>query len=113
MTRIGEPQKIEYEERSTEEGDQISLPSVPTEDNENIEDPSVDEYGNKKFEITYESGEYGALYRTFGYDENGNNTLYETDEKNNRTEYTYDSVTSLMKPSKNSGRSFLKSEYYP
>ena len=113
MTRIGEPQKIEYEERSTEEGDQISLPSVPTEDNENIEDPSVDEYGNKKFEITYESGEYGALYRTFGYDENGNNTLYETDEKNNRTEYTYDSVTSLMKTSKNPGRSLVNYEYYP
>lgn len=113
MTRNGEPQKLEYKEESTEEGDQISLPSEPTDGSESVEDPSVDEYGNKKFEITDESGEYGALYRTFGYDENGNNTLYETDEKNNRTEYTYDSVTSLMKTSKNPGRSLVNYEYYP
>lgn len=113
MTRNGEPQKLEYKEESTEEGDQISLPSEPTDGSESVEDPSVDEYGNKKFEITDESGEYGAFYRTFGYDGNGNNTLYETDAKNNRTEYTYDSVTSLMKTSKKPGRSLINYEYYP
>ena len=42
-----------------------------------------------------------------------NSSLYETDEKNNRTEYTYDSVTSLMKTSKKPGRSLINYEYYP
>lgn len=111
MTRNGEPQKMEYVEESVEAGDKVELASE-SDEVEEAADLSLDEYGNKKFEITDAAGEYGSLYRTFGYDQNGNNTVYETDEKNNRTEYTYDPVTSLMKSSKQPGRGTINYEYY-
>lgn len=110
MTRNGEPQKMEYVEEITEAGDEVELPAE-TEETETPEDLSLDTYGNKKFEIASVEGEYGSIYKTFGYDENGNNTLYETDDKNNRTNYTYDSVTSMMKSSQAPGRGLINYEY--
>ena len=54
----------------------------------------LDEYGNALTETTFTDGELGTIYRAFGFTENGNDLVSETDARGNDTVYTVDSVTS-------------------
>lgn len=62
-----------------------------------------DAYGNTLTETTFTDGEFGTIYRSFGYntdawclqgDDTGNNLTEETDARGNKTFYTVDSDTS-------------------
>ncbi len=54
----------------------------------------TDEFGNALTETTFTDGTLGTVYRSFGYDENGNDLVQETDARGNVTTYTVDPVTS-------------------
>ena len=54
----------------------------------------LDAFGNTLTETTFTDGEFGTIYRSFGYDEDGNNLVKETDARGNATEYTVDGETS-------------------
>ena len=51
-------------------------------------------YGNALTETTFKDGEFGTIYRSFGYDSSSNNLISETDARGNFTNYTVDSETS-------------------
>ena len=53
-----------------------------------------DEFGNALTETTFKDGEFGTIYRAFGYRANGNDLLSETDARGNVTTYDADPVTS-------------------
>ena len=56
-----------------------------------------DAYGNALTETTFTDGEFGTIYRSFGFntgDDSGNNLIRETDARGNDTTYTVDSETS-------------------
>lgn len=53
-----------------------------------------DAFGNPLTETTFTDGEFGTIYRSFGYDENGNDLIRETDARGNTTVYTVDTSTS-------------------
>ena len=62
-----------------------------------------DLFGNILTETTFTDGEFGTIYRSFGFntdnaqlvgDDTGNNLICETDARGNRTQYTVDSETS-------------------
>lgn len=53
-----------------------------------------DDFDNILTETTFTDGEFGTVYRSFEYDENGNNLTIETDARGNKTVYTVDPVTS-------------------
>ena len=91
-------------EEETEETADSSYSSESVEESEE-KDPSIDKNGNAIFSIMNQEGKKGTLYKTFGYSENGNDKLYETDHRNNRTEYTYYEDTSLVKTMKEPCRS--------
>lgn len=54
----------------------------------------VDAFGNTLTETTFTDGEFGTIYRSNEYDENGNNLIKETDARGNTTTYTVDPDTS-------------------
>ena len=54
----------------------------------------TDSYGNQLTETTFKDGEFGTLYRTFSYTENGNDLESESDADGNMTTYTVDPLTS-------------------
>ena len=54
----------------------------------------LDQFGNALTETTYTDGEFGTVYRSFGFDDNGNNLIRETDARGNVTTYTVDPDTS-------------------
>ena len=54
----------------------------------------TDHFGNPITKTTFTDGEFGTIYRSFGYDENGNNLVKETDARGNVTTYAVDPVTS-------------------
>ena len=53
-----------------------------------------DAFGNPLTETAFTDGEFGTIYRSFGYDENGNDLIRETDARGNTTVYTVDTSTS-------------------
>ena len=55
-----------------------------------------DEFGNPITETTFTDGEFGTLYRSYGYSENGNDLVKETDSRGNATVHEVDSVTSRI-----------------
>ena len=94
--------RVDIETNLTEEDFNDTFENESDND-ENIEDPTgdvpafeeyVDEYGNVLTETTFADDESGTIYRAFGYDENGNNLISETDARGNVTRYTVDSQTS-------------------
>ncbi len=54
----------------------------------------IDAFGNTLTETTFTDGEFGTIYRAFGFDEDGNDLLRETDARGNITEYTVNEETS-------------------
>lgn len=66
-------------------------------------DEVKDDFGNVLTETTFTDGEFGTIYRSFGFnadnsqlagDDTGNNLIRETDARGNETKYTVDSETS-------------------
>ena len=55
---------------------------------------ATDTHGNALTETTFTDGEFGTIYRAFGYDEDGNDLVLETDARGNETHYTVDEDTS-------------------
>ena len=51
-------------------------------------------FGNILTETTFTDGEFGTIYRSFGYDEDGNNLVKETDARGYSTEYAVNETTS-------------------
>lgn len=56
-----------------------------------------DSYGNALTETSFIDGEFGTIYRSFGFDNNGNNLIQETDARGNGKSYTVDENTSRNK----------------
>ena len=56
----------------------------------------VDAFGNARTETTFTDGEFGTIYRSFGYDENGNHQIRETDARGNVTTHTYNEDNSRI-----------------
>ena len=53
-----------------------------------------DIFGNALTETTFTDGEFGTIYRAFGFSENGNDLIRETDARGGETAYTVDAATS-------------------
>ncbi len=53
-----------------------------------------DDFGNTLTETTFTDGEFGTIYRSFGFTNEGNDLVKETDARGNTTEYTVDDETS-------------------
>ena len=54
----------------------------------------TDVFDNVLTETTFTDGEFGTVYRSFDYDENGNDLTEETDSRGYKTHYIVDPVTS-------------------
>lgn len=57
----------------------------------------VDGFGNAITETTFTDGEFGTIYRSFGFTEDGNDLVTEIDARGNKTTYEVDSRTSRNK----------------
>ncbi len=57
----------------------------------------TDSFGNTLTETTFTDGEFGTIYRSFGYTENGNDLITETDARGNKTIYEVEANTSRNK----------------
>jgi len=53
-----------------------------------------DAYGNALTETTFTDGEFGSIYRSFGFNADGNDLIRETDDRGHETTYTVDEDTS-------------------
>ncbi len=79
------------EEPETEETNDTSLDiEEETPEFEEVKDA----FGNELTETTYIKGELGTMYRSFEYDNQGNNLLSETDERGFSTRYIVNPLTS-------------------
>ncbi|MBQ4119512.1 MAG: RHS repeat-associated core domain-containing protein, partial [Clostridia bacterium] len=96
------------EEDFTVEEDYTDESGTTTEDDQTTNDTTeetetngfselVDAFGNTLTETTFTDGEFGTIYRSFGYDEEGNNLVKETDARGYTTEYVVDKTTSQNK----------------
>ena len=56
-----------------------------------------DRFGNALTETTFTNGEFGTIYRSFGFSEDGNDLVRETDARGNNTTYTVEEETSRKK----------------
>ena len=56
----------------------------------------TDSFGNDRTETTFFGDEFGTVYRSFDYGENGNDLLRETDARGGQTLYTVDAATSRV-----------------
>ena len=85
---------------TTEEMDETETYISDTEDEGESGDSApvfeelIDAFGNTLTETTSSDGEFGTIYRAFGYTENGGDLVRETDARGNTTEYTVDGDTS-------------------
>ncbi len=68
--------------------------SGTTEEETNEFEEYIDIFGNAITETTFTEGESGTIYRSFGYDGEGNNLIRETDPRGNVTQYVVDGSTS-------------------
>ncbi len=94
------------EEDFAVEEDYTDESGTTTEDNQNQAEETeefnafnelVDAFGNTLTETTFTEGEFGTIYRSFGYDEEGNNLVKETDARGYTTQYVVDKTTSQNK----------------
>ncbi len=53
-----------------------------------------DKFGNALTETTFTDGEFGTIYRSFGFNVDGNDLVRETDARGNDTTYSVDEYTS-------------------
>ena len=81
---------VEYEEETTEENTLVDV------DNDSLPEfeEKADSFGNNITETTYKDGEWGTIYRSFGFSENGNDLIRETDARGNDIVYTVNPITS-------------------
>ncbi len=68
-----------------------------------------DAFGNTLTETTFTDGEFGTLYRAFGFNATGNDRTAETDVRGNTTEYAVNATTS--RPSEVTDRCGNKTAY--
>ncbi len=54
----------------------------------------MDAFGNALTETTFTDGEFGTIYRSFGFNNSGNDLVRETDARGNTTAYTVNQATS-------------------
>ena len=66
------------------------------EDDEETFEDAKDAYSNPITETSYIQGGFGAIYRSYEYDENGNNRIRETDHRGLDTVYAVDETTSRI-----------------
>ena len=76
------------DETTTEVAEEEAEDSTPTFEE------ALDAFGNTLTETTFTDGEFGTIYRSFGFSTNGNDLVRETDARGNNTTYTVDAVTS-------------------
>lgn len=76
------------DETTTDVTDDEAEDSTPTFEE------ALDAFGNTLTETTFTDGEFGTIYRSFGFSTNGNDLVRETDARGNNTTYTVDAVTS-------------------
>ena len=93
----------DFVETSTDTGDSADGGEDTAADNTPAFNEAKDAFGNALTETTFTDGEFGTIYRSFGYNtdntqlagnDTGNNLVRETDARGNKTEYTVDSETS-------------------
>jgi len=58
---------------------------------------ATDDFGNATTETIFNDGEFGTIYRSFKFAENGNDLVTETDARGNKTIYEVDADTSRNK----------------
>ena len=85
----------EDEEENTESEESVTNSSAEEEQNEFEE--AMDAFGNALTETTFNDEDFGTIYRSFAYSEDGNDLIAETDAKGNSTEYDVDALTSRNK----------------
>ena len=78
---------------STEDTESDTAEVVETETTPPFEE-AKDLFGNTLTETTFTDGEFGTIYRAFGFAEDGNDLLRETDARGNETQYEVDKKTS-------------------
>ena len=86
----------------TEEEEDISYEDTDSTDSADATEPQsfaevIDAFGNTITETTFTDGEFGTIYRSFGYTENGNDLITETDARGNKTTYEVEANTSRNK----------------
>ena len=54
----------------------------------------MDTFGNALTETTFTDGEFGTIYRSFGFNHSGNDLIRETDARGNTTKYVVEEKTS-------------------
>ena len=83
----------EYDGEYDSEAD-LADTAEQTEETAPVFEELLDEYGNTLTETTFTDGEFGTIYRAFGYTNNGNDLSTETDARGNSTAYEVDAATS-------------------
>ena len=83
----------ENSSESTEDG--VTEPG--TDESKDAFEEVLDVFGNALTETTFTEGEFGTMYRSFGFNANGNNLIRETDAKGGNTRYIVDAKTSRNK----------------
>jgi RHS repeat-associated protein len=83
----------DFEVVSTEEVEEDTEEVVTTEEADAFQE-LLDGNGNALTETTFTDGEYGTIYRSFGFSQNGNDLVKETDARKNETAYAVDAQTS-------------------
>ncbi len=78
-----------YEDEDYEESKIITKDDIATGFEER-----TDDFGNTITETSFTDGEFGTVYRSSIYDDDGNNLVIETDARGNTTTYTVDPDTS-------------------
>ena len=86
----------------TEEEEDTSYEDTETTDSADATEPEsfaevIDAFGNTVTETTFTDGEFGTIYRSFGYTANGNDLITETDARGNKTTYEVEANTSRNK----------------
>lgn len=97
--------ELSAEDFKTEPENETTDNTVAEAESENTDDTEfkekVDAYGNTLTETTFTDGEFGTIYRAFGFtpdcncaENAGNDLIIETDARGNKTNYTVDEDTS-------------------
>ena len=87
---------------AAEEEEDTSYEDTETTDSADATEPEsfaevIDAFGNTITETTFTDGEFGTIYRSFGYTANGNDLITETDARGNKTTYEVEANTSRNK----------------
>ncbi|MBR3844729.1 MAG: RHS repeat protein, partial [Clostridia bacterium] len=87
------------EEEQSVESDDVESIAAASGSREEIKgfEEVIDAFGNALTETTFEDGEFGTIYRSLGYDDNGNNLIREIDAKGDETTYIVEQATSQNK----------------